>query len=88
MRRGLKIAGVVVAAVTVAAAGFSAPGSKRTYDGPQAAALYTRSMLSVLEADFARIPTLIGRAPEPPAPPPPLAARAHAPVEPLQLGLF
>jgi DNA polymerase len=53
-----------------------------------AAALYTRSMLSVLEADFARIPTLIGRAPEPPAPPPPLAARAHAPVEPLQLGLF
>ncbi len=38
MRRGLKIAGVVVAAVTVAAAGLSAPGSKRTYDGPQAAA--------------------------------------------------
>ena len=54
-----------------------------------AAALYTPSMLKVLEEDFARIPALLGReaaAPEPQAPaasPTPLVE-----AEPLQLGLF
>jgi DNA polymerase len=60
-----------------------------------AAALYTRSMLSVLEADFARIPELLGsaaRGPEP-APEPELELNpvlAPSPVdEPaVQLGLF
>src|SRR6478735_6655833 len=33
-----------------------------------AAALYTPAMLNVLEADFARLPELLGRAYEPPAP--------------------
>lgn len=52
-----------------------------------AAALYTPSMLQVLEADFARIPSLLER-----VDPPPLAREA-APeptpeLEPLQLGLF
>jgi uracil-DNA glycosylase len=55
-----------------------------------AAALYTPAMLSVLEADFARLPELLGRETEPPAPavpPEPLlrVVRAEAPV---QLGLF
>jgi uracil-DNA glycosylase family 4 len=55
-----------------------------------AAALYTPRMLDVLQADFGRLPELLGRAVAPPAPPPvpvrpaePLAAR-----EPVQLGLF
>jgi uracil-DNA glycosylase len=51
-----------------------------------AAALYTPRMLQVLEADFARIPELLGRA----APEPPIAApapeRALEPAE--QLNLF
>jgi uracil-DNA glycosylase family 4 len=54
-----------------------------------AAALYTRSMLSVLEADFARIPELLGRAATPPPAPVPLDV--EAPREPqlaVQLGLF
>ena len=42
-----------------------------------AAALYTRSMLSVLEQDFARIPELLGRAA---APAPVVAAAAAEPV--------
>ena len=62
-----------------------------------AAALYTPSMLKVLEEDFARIPALLERASaapaEPPAPPPspgdalvaPAAVEEH---EPAQLGLF
>jgi DNA polymerase len=58
-----------------------------------AAALYTPRMLEVLEADFARIPELIGRvgraiepqaAPATPAPAPPPAPPDH----PVQLGLF
>jgi uracil-DNA glycosylase len=55
-----------------------------------AAALYTRSMLAVLEADFARIPALLGRAPEapPPLPPVPRPAQAPADAQPVQLGLF
>jgi uracil-DNA glycosylase len=52
-----------------------------------AAALYTPAMLKVLEADFARLPELLGREPEPPAqaaaPPP-----ALAPEPAVQLGLF
>ena len=54
-----------------------------------AAALYTPAMLKVLEADFARLPELLGRRePEPVAvPAPELALVAHAePAE--QLGLF
>jgi DNA polymerase len=63
-----------------------------------AAALYTRAMLATLEADFARIPQLLGDDPgspaavvaPTPAPAPPVAA--HAPVAPAvddeQLGLF
>jgi uracil-DNA glycosylase len=54
-----------------------------------AAALYTRSMLSVLEEDFARIPELLGRATaQSPAPAP---LEEEAPREPqlaVQLGLF
>jgi uracil-DNA glycosylase family 4 len=54
-----------------------------------AAALYTPRMLQVLEADFARIPALLGRVAEP------LGAPVAAPVlrvaaaeQPTQLGLF
>ena len=53
-----------------------------------AAALYTPAMLKVLEADFARLPELIGRGAQPAAveperePEPPVAAPAE------QLGLF
>ena len=53
-----------------------------------AAALYTPAMLKVLEADFARLPELLGRpaaAPEPAAP----MLEAVPPAEPaVQLGLF
>ena len=49
-----------------------------------AAALYTPRMLEVLEQDFQRIPELLGRKEEPPAPAP-----EPEPVEhPVQLGLF
>src|SRR5512132_1914257 len=49
-----------------------------------AAALYTPSMLNVLQEDFARIPELLGRVVEPAPEPEPLLA-----VEPaVQLGLF
>jgi DNA polymerase len=54
-----------------------------------AAALYTPAMLKVLEADFERLPGLLGRGPQPAAVvvsgPDPEAAVA-APAE--QLGLF
>ena len=55
-----------------------------------AAALYTPRMLQTLEADFARIPELIGRpAGPPPAPLQAIApAEAAAPTQPEQLGLF
>jgi DNA polymerase len=62
-----------------------------------AAALYTPSMLSVLEQDFAKLPALLGApAPEPPVPARPAATAAPAapapletaPVETVQLGLF
>jgi DNA polymerase len=46
-----------------------------------AAALYTPRTLDVLEADFARIPDLLGRSPAPP--PEPVVA-----AQPVQLGLF
>ena len=54
-----------------------------------AAALYTPAMLQVLEQDFARLPELLGRPVEAPAPPQPLLASV-APSEPaaVQLGLF
>ncbi len=56
-----------------------------------AAALYTRSMLSVLEADFRRIPALLGRMEaaeaRPPAPQPP-PEPFQAPEASVQLGLF
>ena len=58
-----------------------------------AAALYTRSMLGVLEEDFLRIPELLGRAPVPAESPFALEAEAepvpelvHEPA--VQLGLF
>jgi DNA polymerase len=52
-----------------------------------AAALYTPSMLKVLEEDFARIPALLDRVVEPPAAEE--TAPAHAPEpESVQLGLF
>jgi DNA polymerase len=49
-----------------------------------AAALYTHSMLNVLQEDFARIPELLGQVIEPPAEPEPLLAAEPA----VQLGLF
>ncbi|MBM3679134.1 MAG: uracil-DNA glycosylase [Actinobacteria bacterium] len=63
-----------------------------------AAALYTPSMLRVLEEDFARIPALLGR-PEPAArvvdagsaarvTPQPRVVREREELEPVQLGLF
>jgi DNA polymerase len=53
-----------------------------------AAALYTPRMLEVLEADFRRIPELIGRAVAPPPPSPAPVAEEHASEQPIQLGLF
>lgn len=57
-----------------------------------AAALYTPAMLSVLESDFARLPALIARAGDAPAPPetPPLVLPAleQAERDAVQLGLF
>ena len=51
-----------------------------------AAALYTPTMLKVLESDFARLPELLGREPTPAAAPEPLLrVVTEAPV---QLGLF
>jgi uracil-DNA glycosylase len=54
-----------------------------------AAALYTPRMLDVLEADFGRLPDLLGRDVVPP-PPQPLRAvpSPAAEPEPVQLGLF
>jgi uracil-DNA glycosylase len=56
-----------------------------------AAALYTPAMLKVLEADFARVPELMGRGVQPapvavPEPPPEPEPAVAAPAE--QLGLF
>jgi uracil-DNA glycosylase len=51
-----------------------------------AAALYTPAMLKVLEADFARLPELLGPTLETPEPAPPLAPVASEPA--VQLGLF
>ncbi len=54
-----------------------------------AAALYTPAMLKVLEADFARLPELLGRAMEPPpAPVEPELTLVAAGVPAEQLGLF
>jgi uracil-DNA glycosylase len=51
-----------------------------------AAALYTPAMLKVLEADFARLPELLGRTSEEPEPAPIHATLAPEPA--VQLGLF
>jgi len=51
-----------------------------------AAALYTPAMLKVLEADFARLPELLGRTAEEPEPAPIRATLAPEPA--VQLGLF
>ena len=51
-----------------------------------AAALYTPRMLEVLEADFRRLPELLGRETAPPAPPEPEPAPTVE--QPVQLGLF
>jgi len=51
-----------------------------------AAALYTPRTLDVLQADFARLPDLLGRPSEPPPEPEPVAEPAAA--QPVQLGLF
>lgn len=54
-----------------------------------AAALYTPRMLDVLEADFRRLPELLGREIAPSAPPVALAPERVAASEPaVQLGLF
>jgi uracil-DNA glycosylase len=55
-----------------------------------AAALYTPAMLKVLEADFARLPALLGTPVEPVAPPPPAVdpALLGEPEPAVQLGLF
>ncbi|HST17493.1 MAG TPA: uracil-DNA glycosylase [Gaiellaceae bacterium] len=51
-----------------------------------AAALYTPRTLDVLQADFARLPDLLGRPSEPPPEPEPVVEPAAA--QPVQLGLF
>jgi DNA polymerase len=53
-----------------------------------AAALYTPSMLKVLEEDFGRIPALLDRVVEAPAPSEELAPGVTVDAEPVQLGLF
>jgi DNA polymerase len=53
-----------------------------------AAALYTPSMLKVLEEDFARIPALLERALAEPVAAPEPAGAAEPEPEPVQLGLF
>jgi DNA polymerase len=53
-----------------------------------AAALYTPRMLEVLEADFRRLPDLLGRETAPAAPAMELVLERPAAPEPLQLGLF
>ena len=53
-----------------------------------AAALYTPSMLKVLEQDFARIPEILERAVDEPAPTTEPVAAAEADPESVQLGLF
>ena len=53
-----------------------------------AAALYTPSMLNVLEEDFERIPALLGRALDEPAAPEQPAAAFEPELESVQLGLF
>ena len=53
-----------------------------------AAALYTPSMLKVLEADFARIPGLLDRVVEPPPAENEPAPKHVRELEPVQLGLF
>jgi uracil-DNA glycosylase len=53
-----------------------------------AAALYTPSMLKVLEEDFARIPALLERALAEPVAAPAPEAPAQPEPEPVQLGLF
>ncbi len=52
-----------------------------------AAALYTPRTLDVLQADFARLPGLLGR-PSEPVPPEPEPVAEPAAAQPLQLGLF
>jgi len=53
-----------------------------------AAALYTPAMLQVLEQDFARLPDLLGREVEPPAPLLSPVAPEPAQAQAVQLGLF
>jgi len=53
-----------------------------------AAALYTPRMLEVLEADFRRLPELLGRATAPPSPVVELVPERAPEPEPVQLGLF
>jgi len=53
-----------------------------------AAALYTPRMLEVLEADFRRIPELLGRELAPPPAPEPVLEPEPALEQPVQLGLF
>jgi len=53
-----------------------------------AAALYTPRMLEVLEADFSRLPDLLGSATAPPAPVVELVPAAAPRQEAVQLGLF
>jgi hypothetical protein len=53
-----------------------------------AAALYTPRMLEVLEADFRRLPDLLGEATAPPAPLVELVPPPASEPEAVQLGLF
>jgi DNA polymerase len=54
-----------------------------------AAALYTPRMLEVLQADFSRLPALLGQPPAPVAPPEPAGPAPRPSPEPaVQLGLF
>jgi DNA polymerase len=53
-----------------------------------AAALYTRAMLKVLEADFARLPAILGAETNAPAPVVELVPETAVPALAEQLGLF
>jgi len=64
------------------------PGRSSAASVRPAAAIYTPRMLEVLEADFRRLPGLLGTASAPPAPVVELVPAPAAQPDAVQLGLF